>query len=180
MDWLRRSIFEEPPADLDETWTHGALVGGLAWATQPHDIAASYWRAVDALIDAALQGRTPERIIYPVLFLCRHAIELSLKTLVPNHSHNHKLPCLIQSADAVAHQILEQSQADWLTERLTEFAEVDCRSTAFRFAYAGSNDRVRSDGEWWIDLHHLKRVTAGVHQLLEQLAADKPGGVPIE
>lgn len=39
------SIFQEPPENVDETWTHGAMIGGMCGYSD-HDLAGSYLRLV--------------------------------------------------------------------------------------------------------------------------------------
>ena len=158
---------EEPPATLDETSTHGALVGGLVWVTSSQDIAESYERAAEVLIDVGITDRTPWNVAYPVLFLYRHAVELFLKTLLAPARLTHSLPHLIQQTDAMARVTLPVSDADWLKQRLTEFVVIDPQSTAFRFANTRINGEQRCDGEWWVDFAHLRQTMATVFRLLD-------------
>lgn len=46
-------LFQEPPEDLDETWRHGTLIGGMAGVSDTFALAESYKLAGDLLVDAA-------------------------------------------------------------------------------------------------------------------------------
>ena len=164
-----KPIFEEPPEALDETWAHGALVGGLGWATSSEEIVRSYLVAAELLVEKGIAAQTPSTVAYPVLFLYRHAIEVCLKSLLAATSHTHSLPHLIEQVDGIARRTMTATDADWLRNRLTEFVRVDPQSTAFRFENARVAGEPRSDGEWWIDFPHLHHTMATVFQLLQAI-----------
>lgn len=169
-----KAIFQEPPEDLDESWTHGALVGGLVWLSHQADIARSYSCAADTLIEKAVEERLSWEVVYPVIFLYRHAVEIALKALFPGVPHNHQLNKLIDQADVRIRAVLPTHEADWVKARLLEFVEVDPRSTAFRFAGAKVDGVIRSDGEWWIDFPHLRQTMKIILPLLEVIAWGDP------
>src|SRR5207249_12268113 len=89
-------IFEEPPEELDESWTHGVLVGGMASATDSIEIACAYRTAADSLIAPALKSGEAWRFTYPILFLYRHALELHLKAILQPSKRTHELRPLIR------------------------------------------------------------------------------------
>ncbi len=172
----RIPIFQEPPNDLDESCTYGALVGGLVWRTEPADIARAYRSAADFLIGMTLDDRSATEAVYPVLFLYRHAVELSLKGLFREVPQNHSLPVLIEKADSAFRTSLSADDTDWIRSRLIEFASIDPQSTAFRFAYAKVHGGPRSDGEWWIDFHHLKSTMNVLFDLFDIVTRDGGSG----
>ena len=62
-------IFKEPPEDLDETWTHGAVLGGMSGYSD-ESLAHSYFVAGAALIDHALSSDDGvQEFICPILYL---------------------------------------------------------------------------------------------------------------
>lgn len=181
----RLPIFQEIPQGLDETWTHGALVGGLLWLTEQADIARSYQCAADALIEKALEERLSWEVIYPALFLYRHALEITLKALFPDTAKTHQLDGLIERACESVGKLLSAPEADWVRDRLLEFKEVDHRSTAFRYAIDenGLNGKKQRDlcDKKWVDLRHLQQTMVVIFQLIEIMArnasTDKQNGV---
>lgn len=163
-------IFQEPPDQVAETWTHGSMVGGLGWLTQQQDIARSYRRAAATLIEKALDECLSWEIIYPALFLYRHATEVTLKSLFPNSPRQHSLIDLIEQADKQIRLVLCSEEASWVRSRLEEFATIDPQSTAFRYAGSKLHGHFRQDGEWWVDFRHLEQTMEIVLQLLEILS----------
>lgn len=167
-------IFQVPPEGLDASWTHGAIVGGLSWYTAQADVARSYRVAAATLVDQALSAQMSWEVVYPTLFLYRHALEVTLKALFPAERKIHELDKLIDEAVIILSDYLQPSDVKWVSERLYEFHSMDPRSTAFRYAAArlpGVNS-LRDDGEFWVDLRHLKQTMEVILPLLEALAWD--------
>src|SRR5438105_15615003 len=72
--YFHTPFFQEPPDGLDETWSHGAMLGGMLnvdLELQGWMIADAYRLAGDALVDSIVKNRTHEayEVIWPVLFL---------------------------------------------------------------------------------------------------------------
>lgn len=149
VEWacLHTPLFQEPPDELDETWRHGVLLGGMAerrWA----DVAHSYKLAADELVEKALKSGEPHELDYPILFLYRHSIEVYLKAMLKDPPGHHDIERLTE--------LLEKQHAGkiqgWVRDRLRDFHRIDGISDVFR--YAGGP----AEGELWLDLHHLKVV----------------------
>ena len=149
------------------------MVGGLGWLTQQQDIARSYRCAATTLIEKALDERLSWEIVYPALFLYRHAIEITLKVMFPNSPKQHSLVEMIEQVDQQVRTVLCPAEADWVRSRLEEFAEIDPRSTAFRYAGSKFNGHLRQDGERWVDFRHLQQAMEIVLNLLEVLSWGK-------
>ena len=47
----RTRLFDEPPKYLDDTWRHGALLGGMASPTGHFEMARAFRRCADTIID---------------------------------------------------------------------------------------------------------------------------------
>lgn len=172
-----RPIFQEPPEGLDASWTHGAIVGGLGWYTAQADVARSYRVAADALVDQALAAQSSWEFVYPAIFLYRHALEVTLKALFPDERKVHELDKLIEETMVILSGYLQASDTKWVRDRLYEFHSMDPRSTAFRYAAAqksGANS-LRDDGEFWVDLSHLKQTMEVLLSLLEVLVWGNKG-----
>jgi len=78
---LHTTPFQEVPEEIDETWQHGTLIGGMA-GRDLLQVARAYKTAADELAKLALSRYEPHELDYPVLFLYRHAIELYLKSML--------------------------------------------------------------------------------------------------
>jgi hypothetical protein len=154
-------IFREVPDEIDESWRHGALVGGMVdLATEQRGmLATSFKRAGDTLLVAALATESADDLLYPVLFNYRHSIELYLKAIVGPARRNHDLAGLIsQFQDVVRAQFGVEVPA-WILARLHEFHDVDGRSTTFRYPESGvAFQSGKLQGEVWVDFHRLRLV----------------------
>ena len=144
---LQSPLFRDVPDEIDETWQHGALIGGMAmrdWI----QVARSYKMAADELVKQALSQHEPHEIDYPIIFLYRHSIELYLKTMLRSKPGHHVIGELI----VLLEQQVGGKLDGWVKDRLWDFHKIDEKSDVFR--YAGSP----SYTELWVDLHQLKAV----------------------
>jgi hypothetical protein len=82
-------VFHEPweeTGELDDPWTHGVLIGGMASPSDRLGLAHDYAQAAANLVDAALVSGEPWRLCFPFFYLYRHALELYLKNALPQSS----------------------------------------------------------------------------------------------
>ena len=109
-----------------------------------------YWRAIRILLDEIAVGDDPthpDTLFYPVAFLCRHYIELSLKSVVtqgrlvfPNlsdYKRNHKLGALWELALPVWESLwpdADRSTLDAVEAVIRAFVNLDQRGTDTRYA----------------------------------------------
>ncbi len=168
------SIFQEPPPDIDETWTHGALLGGMC-GYDNDSLADQYFRAARVLIDhVASSGERGHNLIGPVLYLIRHATELSLKIIVRPQRLNHDLIALLDLFRQHVRQKYKEEVPDWLASPILNLAKVDPTSDAFRYGQSRSGGL--RDGEYWIDFRTLGRTTLILQYCFERVAfADQLG-----
>jgi hypothetical protein len=133
-------IFLEVPHDIDVSWRHGALVGGMVdLAIKKRGVlAASFKRAGDTLLAASLANDTAHELLYPILFNYRHSIELFLKSTSEPAHRNHDLTGLVEHFRRVVREQLGAEVPGWIVESLNEFHDVDGRSTTFRYPEAGA------------------------------------------
>ena len=155
-------VFVEVPAEIDESWVHGALVGGMIdlAARKRGALASSFKRAGDTLLLAALASDSADELLYPILFNYRHSIELYLKAIVEPTPHGHDLNGLIKKFREVILEEFGVEVPGWISDRLHEFQNVDSRSTTFRYPECGvvfRSGRLQG-GEAWVDFHRLKVV----------------------
>lgn len=154
---LHSPLFQELPDEIDETWQHGVLIGGMACRELPQ-VARAYKLAADELVKQALASQEPHELDYPILFLYRHTVELFLKAALASPPEHHDLGRLIQLLEAECGNKL----AGWIKDRLWDFHKIDCMSDMFRYA------EPPADGELWIDFHQLQTVIDKLVQAFEQ------------
>jgi len=138
-----------------------------------------YKRAGDILIQTALTERYDrDNLIFPALFNYRHYVELALKAIIEDHgafagvslrSKNHKLPDLWRLFQKIATAFsndCSDTAAVAVGECINEFARVDAKATAFRYA-RDRNDTpppLQPDG---IDLVSLHDAMNGIENFFE-------------
>jgi hypothetical protein len=152
------TIFQDVPSEIEETWRHGALLGGMAEGSVTAAVlASSFKRAGDVLLKVALESGSADDFAYPVLFNYRHSIELYLKAVVQPGNLNHGLRALVsQFKDFVRKTFNEEVPAS-LIRALLEFDDFDPRSTAFRYPEVGIRSRSNKEGaEVWVDFRALE------------------------
>lgn len=149
------SGFEE----IDETWTHGAYVGGLAGAYEDAGLAENYMKSAAMLVERALRDETIHEVALPVLFLYRHALELRLKYAVQPSKLDHDLNGLAAKLDELLLARRGVGLPKRILERVHEIARFDPRADAFRFTYKTKKrlpDGAHFPEEVWVDLVHLR------------------------
>lgn len=159
---LNSPLFQEPSEEMDETWRHGSLIGGMACRDLPQ-VARAYKLAADELLKQALEKYEPHELDYPVLFLYRHTVEVYLKAALDNPPEHHDLSRLIQLLEAESGKKI----APWVKERLWDFHRIDNMAALFRYADPPA------DGELWIDFYHLQAVIDKLAQAIEEYMATR-------
>ena len=144
---LHTPVFQEVPDEIDETWQHAVVVGGMASRNLPQ-VARAYKTAADELLKQAFGQYDPHEIDYPIIFLYRHTIEVYLKAMLKAPPETHDLGRLIELLE----QQVGTKIAAWVKDRLWDFQRMDRHSDVFRYADPPP------DGELWIDFHQLKAV----------------------
>ena len=160
--YLVTPLFQEVPPGIDDSWTHGALIGGMT-SGDGLAIAQSYRYAGDILIEYALKDDAASYLILPILYSYRHALEIYLKLCTENNTKTHNLNSLIASFQR---QVQPRQISPWVMGILDDFHNSDANSTTFRY---GEN---WPESELWIDLNQLKSVMAILYQELEHFIGD--------
>lgn len=155
--YLNTPIFQDIPDDIDETWRHGFLYNGSKTG-DPVTVARSYKIAAIALIDDALKDGETHEFDYPVLYLCRHTIELYLKLLGKVDTWTHDLDSCMKQVENEFNQKITGMVKTWINE----FHEMDEKGTAFRYSDNGSQYV-----EYWVDLIQLKAVITELCKMFE-------------
>ena len=159
---LHSPLFQDPSDEMDETWQHGTLIGGMA-CRELLQVARAYKLAADELLKQALSKYEPHELDYPVLFLYRHTVEIYLKAALDVPPQHHDLSQLIQLLEAESGKQI----AGWVRDRLWDFHKIDNMASLFRYADPPAN------GELWIDFHQLQAVIDKLVQAIEQYMAGK-------
>jgi len=141
--------------------------------------AMGYKDAADILVRKALEtGRHQDFLVYPILFLYRHHLELMLKLLIkmacqledePEPDLNrHKLEGLWTICIRLLMQVEPYDQPpemNHLGRLLNEFAQVDPDSTAFRYP-EDKNGRPSLEGMTHINIENVAEVVEKISSLL--------------
>jgi HEPN domain-containing protein len=166
----RRRMFMEAPDELDESWTHGALIGGMVSCGTDYMVARQYWESADALVDLGLRDQEMWRYAEPACFLYRHAVELFIKSILPQPKKGHAIgPLVVELEEYMTSKGIGLPQA--VKDALLEFDTFDPRGTAFRYSDQAFHD---FPGEHWIDVVHMKRTMGPILAGLEKLAGGSP------
>lgn len=161
--YFNTPVFKEPPENLDETWTHGVLIGGMTFAKDDWlSIAQSYRFCADTLTEHAISSGMPYHYTYPILYNYRHAIELYLKIATNFNDANDRTHSLANLVKKLKLQYNAQL-SKWSQGYLDQWNQLDKKSTTFRYGESGPKD------ELWIDLNQLKMVTGTLCEELEKL-----------
>jgi hypothetical protein len=147
-------IFLDIPDDLDETWTHVALFGGMVdGAHDAYSLANNFRQAGDILIQRGLGDLEAYELLYPVLYNYRHAIELYLKAIVKSPKKTHKLATLMEQFKKITKENYGEEVPAWFENLISEFNSYDPGSTTFR--YPG---RTSAPEERMVDLPELQKI----------------------
>lgn len=144
-------LFQDLPENLDESWRHGTVVGGMAEFGDGFALAEYYKLAGDKLVDAALSSDEAFELIYPIIYNYRHATELYLKAAVSGQRETHDLLLLSQEFKKILKSEFDAILPDWFENIILAFNDFDPNSTKFR--YGGF-----IPGEFWLDLPHMKNL----------------------
>jgi len=154
---LHSPLFQEPSDDMDETWQHGTLIGGMA-CRDLRQVARAYKPAADELLKQARSKHDPHELDYPILFLYRHTVELYLKASLDHPPKTHDLSRLIQLLEVESGKKI----AGWVNDRLWDLQQIDKTASLFRYADPPEG------GELWIDFHQLQTVIDKMVQAFEE------------
>jgi hypothetical protein len=159
---FHQQIFQFPPDEIDETWSHGAILGGILYDIYTTlSIADSFKLAGDILVDKVLSSDIEAyESVYPVLYNYRHCLELYLKAVLKN-VRGHKLLEMTEKLEEQIQKKLKAKLPSWFTKWILEFDEFDRGSDTFRYADRYVESRYTQDtGEFWIDFVLLKKIMA--------------------
>lgn len=156
-----------------EDWQHNARLG---WSEFPDDLYASgYKEAADALLHSIMEKRVPlDSVIFPLIFLHRHSLELQLKIALPlarravgenaNKDHEHGLMPMWVELRRLMEKIDPRTDAELsaIGSFIEQLDEVDGGSFAFRYSTSRSGKSSLPDLKD-INVRHLSEILDSVY-----------------
>lgn len=169
-------VFQDIPDEIDETWTHGFVIGGMASAVDDLDIARAYKQAAQSLVGTASKSGEAWSFAYPILFLYRHALELYLKAvvrLVQPTKLGHGLRPLVQELDKLLRTRFQQRLPPDFRKDLLVFAKIDPDSQVFRYSRTTSSLYPPIPVEYWVPLgslvERMEALCGGLERVYHEL-----------
>ena len=163
-------FFIEPPENLDESWKHGVLFGGLAELGDTFYLANSYKLAGDKLIEFALSEEQPWNLFCPAIYNYRHATELYMKAIIGNSIRTHDLLILFNKLQELLKTEFNASTQEWFKNIIVTFNDFDPGGTTFRYG-----DDIIKD-ETFVDFRQLKTLVNWMAQAFKRIR--KHQGLP--
>jgi hypothetical protein len=137
-----------------------------------------YKQAADVLCQKAIDECHVHTLVFPIVFLCRHYIELSLKLLVLDASrfatdaaapqHKHDLRTLWKEAKTILPAVwpeVEPEQVEVVEACIIEMSELDPASMAFRYP-CDKKGNLHLEKLHSVDLRNLEDVMDGIGNFL--------------
>ena len=144
--------------------------------TEPHStaMADSYFLAASLLIDSWEGRKEPMMVCYPILYLCRHALELYLKDALPQRRRpSHNLRPLIDDFRLLLRDRLNTDIPRSLRDDLYALADIDPDGQSFRYVTTTEGVQLFVPGEYWVPPHDLRQfievVSSGIKKAAQKL-----------
>jgi hypothetical protein len=161
VNFRRGRAFRDNPDDLgelDESRIDVLLVGGMASGTTQIEMADAYSDAAIELIELAMASGDQWRLSYPILYLCRHALELYLKSIIQKAEPKHNLEPLVEQVESILHEQLGESLPTDLRADLFTLATIDPDGQSLRYATSPKGEMIMLPGEYWVSLTDLQQL----------------------
>jgi hypothetical protein len=162
--YMHTPLFQEPPGDLDETWTHGVLLNGGVYFVE---LARTYKQSAEQLLNSALQSGEVRDWAYPVLFAYRHAAELYLKILGAVTERTHSLECCLSFVEKRYGQTVSAPIRNWILE----LDKIDPFGTAFRYADEAAVKTLYF-AELWVDFLQFRFAMNRMFEIFDSASFD--------
>ena len=148
--YLKAPLFQSIPDNPEEMATYTVMLGESWIGSDLWAIAESYKYAGDILVNQALDNEEPWKLAYPILLSYRHSIELFLKAIVHSDKATHNLSMLMLSFEKKLGSKLRPD----IKSILDQFAEIDAKSTTFRYGEEEFGERFPCT-DTMVNLHQL-------------------------
>ncbi len=156
-------LFIDPPENIDETWRHGIVFGGLSQIGDAYFLAKSYKLAGDRLMEAALQKDEQWELFCPAIYNYRHATELYLKVTTNNFKQSHDLIYLYSELKKLLRDKFNSIPPEWFDKLIDAFNDFDPNGTTFRYGSKVSRDEV------WVDYNHVKTLMGWLDESFDNI-----------
>ena len=168
-------------AEASDWWMNACL----DWSHDPSELyIVGYKDAADLLVKTVASGQgTADSLIFPIVFLYRHYIELRLKSLIEDgrrlldHEYNHKSEHQLSKLWPPVKDILlevfpdeDKKQYDAIDSLIEQFENVDPRSTSFRYPKDLSGNKSVNFDIPRVNLRNLFEVVRALSTILEGAA----------
>jgi hypothetical protein len=150
------------------------IVGGMGTEPSSVDMANSYILAATLLIDSWEGRKEPWMVCYPILYLCRHALELYLKAALPlRPKPDHNLRPLIDDFRSLLRERLNTDIPERLRKDLYALASIDPDGQSFRYVTTREGLQLFVPGEYWVPLCDLRQfievMSSGIKKAILRL-----------
>lgn len=162
----------------DVMWGYRAFYGDdLSWERYTD----SYKNVADRLVEWYVEEYRVDSLVYPIMFLYRHHLELQLKSLLRNlysfHGHQwnlqktHDLVKLWHEVRPLMEEICLQDTEDndHIEARIKEFSQIDPDSESFRYPDRKSNPRFEHVPKKYREYINLFQVKCIVQSMQDRL-----------
>jgi hypothetical protein len=137
-----------------------------------------YKRAADKLVNEA--GSDIDWIVYPIVFLYRHHIEISLKAtiatgneLLETLNSTHRLTVLWAELKRIVKEIWEEEfpekDFEFIDSMIQEFEKYDENSDSFRYSKDKKGNKNKYHNLLHINIRHLRDMVQKFHEILSPI-----------
>ena len=125
---MTRPLFEEPSPGCEraDPWSgpKGFMIGGMSRSTL-QNLGQQYFVAANLLVEAIKRDELEDyKLVNPVLYLYRHWLEVTLKSLISSASDEHDLRRLAEQFGAIAHNNLVRRSHHGLSHGLRRLPQL--------------------------------------------------------
>jgi hypothetical protein len=140
------------------------VIGGWSDLATLEEISLAFKLSADEIVNQAFTSlEFAYEYAFPVIFLYRHALEVSLKSINSGYKANHSFLSLTDNLieklkGSISKRLLEKVQ-----DRIDDFIIIDQKSTRFRYGVENPQE------EFTVDLQHLKKVINELFDIIEKV-----------
>lgn len=156
----------------DIKWNRNALIGSY-FSNDLSFIAGGYYKGANLLVET-LEKNPSNILVYPIVFLYRHYIEIQLKAILlefqtrgcqVNGLHGHNLERLLTQVNTLCNQESLPPVSNHICDKILEFNDFDSTSQTFRYSEDRRGNQNIPEHDT-LGLASLKETMKGVEQEL--------------
>jgi len=126
--------------------------GGMFGGFNKVELAESYKKTGDLLIESFLKSDDNWGMSFPIIFNYRHSTELYLKAIIEEENNIHDLTILFEKFKSIIKLEFNSTPPTWFENIIKTFNQFDPASTVFRYG------EFESENEMIIDFQHIKKL----------------------